>query len=595
MALILDVECYKDYFLICFLDRQTGKVASFEMYDGKPLSVSKVSNLMRTNLTISFNGNGYDLPIIAAALEGRDCADLKRISDEIITGSKPSWHVCRVEGFDVPQAWDHIDIIDVVPGRASLKVYAGRLGYPKLQDLPIAHDANIVPDQREVLRKYCVNDLRVTDALYCAVEKQIALRVDMSREYGVDLRSKSDAQIAEVVLRSEVSAVTEKTLRPTKYPDDATFRYRDPGIISFKNPTLRGILKNLKDHRFEVGGNGSIVMPQWLKDTRIKIGRSEYQMGVGGLHSCEKGQSVYAGSGYLLADFDVASYYPNIILQQGLSPDNMGDVFTHVYQSIVDRRIRAKRAGDKVTADTLKIVVNGSFGKLGSKYSALYAPNLLIQTTITGQLALLMLIERLEAAGASVVSANTDGVVALFPKAAEGSVEAAAWSWELDTSYELERSDYRSLHSRDVNNYIAVKPDGSTKRKGAFAQAGLMKNPQFEIVSDAVAAHLAGQADYRDVIRSCRDLRKLVMVRKVTGGATWRDQHLGKAVRFYYSSEVAPDETINYAKNSNKVPQSDGARPCLDLYETFPNDVDFERYVGMARMVFKQLGVTLDA
>ena len=594
MALILDVECYKDYFLICFLDRQTGKVASFEMYDGKPLSVSKVSNLMRTNLTISFNGNGYDLPIIAAALEGRDCADLKRISDEIITGSKPSWHVCRVEGFDVPQAWDHIDIIDVVPGRASLKVYAGRLGYPKLQDLPIAHDANIVPDQREVLRKYCVNDLRVTDALYCAVEKQIALRVEMSKEYGVDLRSKSDAQIAEVVLRSEVSAVTEKTLRPTKYPDDATFRYRDPGIISFKNPTLRGILKNLKDHRFEVGGNGSIVMPQWLKDTRIKIGRSEYQMGVGGLHSCEKGQSVYAGSGYLLADFDVASYYPNIILQQGLSPDNMGDVFTHVYQSIVDRRIRAKRAGDKVTADTLKIVVNGSFGKLGSKYSALYAPNLLIQTTITGQLALLMLIERLEAAGASVVSANTDGVVALFPKAAEGSVEATAWSWELDTSYELERSDYRSLHSRDVNNYIAVKPDGSTKRKGAFAQAGLMKNPQFEIVSDAVAAHLAGSADYRDVIRSCRDLRKMVMVRKVTGGATWRGEQLGKAVRFYYSSEVAPDETINYAKNSNKVPQSDGARPCLDLHETFPNDVDFERYVGMARMVFKQLGVNND-
>jgi len=85
-----------------------------------------------------------------------------------------------------------------------------------------------------------------------------------------------------------------------------------------------------------------------------------------------------------------------------------------------------------------------------------------------------------------------------------------------------------------------------------------------------------------------------VMVRKVTGGATWRDQHLGKAVRFYYSSEVAPDETINYAKNSNKVPQSDGARPCLDLHETFPNDVDFERYVGMARMVFKQLGVNND-
>ena len=32
------------------------------------------------------------------------------------------------------------------------------------------------------------------------------------------------------------------------------------------------------------------------------------------------------------------------------------------------------------------------------------------------------------------------------------------------------------------------------------------------------------------------------------------------------------DETINYAKNSNKVPQSDGARPCLDMPDRWPGD-----------------------
>jgi len=122
-----------------------------------------------------------------------------------------------------------------------------------------------------------------------------------------------------------------------------------------------------------------------------------------------------------------------------------------------------------------------------------------------------------------------------------------------------------------------------------------MKNPQFEIVSDAVAAHLAGTANYKDVIRTCKDINKFVMVRKVTGGAVWRDQHLGKAVRFYYSTEVGPDERIEYAKNSNKVSQSAGSRPCLDLPEEFPADLDVERYVGMANMVFKQLGVALDA
>ena len=116
-------------------------------------------------------------------------------------------------------------------------------------------------------------------------------------------------------------------------------------------------------------------------------------MGIGGLHSCEKSQYVVADENTVLRDADVSSYYPSIILQQKLSPKAMGKDFITIYQSIVSRRIEAKHRGDKVTADTLKICVNGSFGKLGSKYSALYAPELLIQTTLTGQLALLMLIE----------------------------------------------------------------------------------------------------------------------------------------------------------------------------------------------------------
>jgi hypothetical protein len=593
MALILDVECYKDYFLVCFMNRENGKVASFEMFADKKLNVAKVSNLMHQNQTISFNGNHYDLPMIAAALQNRDCAEMKRISDEIITSGKSSWRVCQDEGIAIPSEWDHIDVIDVVPGQASLKIYAGRLGYPKLQDLPVEPSASISIAQRELLRAYCVNDLRVTDALYRAVEKQVALRVDMSAEYGVDLRSKSDAQIAETVLRSEVQAMSGKTLRVPKVGDDATFRYLNPKIVSFTGEQLREVITLLTAHPFELSGNGSIQMPEWLKSSKIKIGAGEYQMGVGGLHSTEKSQSVYAGSDHILAEFDVASYYPSIILQQGIAPGNMGDNFTRVYQSIVDRRINAKRSGDKVVADTLKIVVNGSFGKLGSKYSTLYAPNLLIQTTITGQLALLMLIERVDAVGGRVVSANTDGIVVLAHKRLEPALDQVVFDWELDTSYALERSDYVSLHSRDVNNYIAVKPDGAIKRKGAFSQAGLMKNPQFEIVSDAVAAHLAGTSDYKDAINACRDLNKFVMLRKVTGGAVWRDEMLGKAVRFYYSTEVGPDETINYVKNTNKVPQSDGAKPCLNLPKDFPPDVDFERYIGMAQTVFKQIGASV--
>jgi hypothetical protein len=368
-------------------------------------------------------------------------------------------------------------------------------------------------------------------------------------------------------------------------------RYLDPKIVSFQTKELQDIFTKIKASGFPVGTNGSVNLPEWLSKTKIKIGRTEYQMGIGGLHSCEKGQSIVAKEYEKLADFDVASYYPSIILKLKLAPKSMGDDFLKVYQSIVTRRLQAKSRKDELTAATLKITINSSFGKLGSMYSALYAPELMIQTTITGQLCLLMLIEWVEGIGARVVSANTDGIVVLFDKRKEGWLEEVVFDWMLTTSFELERSDYKALHSRDVNNYIAVKPDGKTKRKGVYAEPVLSKNPDFSVVTDAVATFLSTGIPIEETIRNCKDSRAFVTIRQVTGGGVWRDEYLGKAVRFYYSTEVGADECITYAKNSNKVPRSDGGKPMMELPETMPDDVDYDRYVEMAREVLKDMGV----
>jgi hypothetical protein len=587
--LIFDVECYRSFFHVAFMNAD-GKVATVEMRNDDKLDVAKLARLMRSDTLLGFNNKNYDNIMIAAALENRSCAELKALSDQIIMSNLPSWRIAQDKGIQTPKGWDTIDIIEVIPGQASLKIYGARIGERKLQDLPYPHNATLTDDQMDDVAEYCVNDLRVTKALADKIAPQLALRVDMGAQYGVDLRSKSDAQIAETVLKSEIEALSGKTLRPPKMGDGAKVRYRDPKIVSFDNPEITAIFKRICAHHFTLSGSGSVQMPDWLSQTKIKIGAAAYQMGIGGLHSTENGQGVKAGTGHDLFELDVASYYPSIILQQGLEPANMAGHFLPVYQSIVTRRLEAKRAGDKVTADTLKIVVNGSFGKLGSKWSNLYAPDLMIQTTITGQLCLLMLIERLEGIGAAVVSANTDGVVIFAPKSMGDAIEQVAFDWQIDTSYELERTDYRALYSRDVNNYIAVKPDGSTKAKGVFAPAGLSKNPDFPIVAEAVAAHVSGQADFRDVINDCTDITKFVSVRKVTGGATWQGEFLGKAVRFYYSNAVDQNECIRYAKNSNKVPRSDGAQPIMDLPTAFPDDVEKERYVGMAMKVLKGIG-----
>jgi hypothetical protein len=142
-----------------------------------------------------------------------------------------------------------------------------------------------------------------------------------------------------------------------------------------------------------------------------------------------------------------------------------------------------------------------------------------------------------------------------------------------------------------VNSYVAIKDSGSVKGKGAFAAPNLMKNPQFPIITEAVYAYLGEGKPIAETINACNDVTKFLMVRSVTGGAKFGDEYLGKAVRFYYTSELSMDGCIRYAKNGNKVPMSDGAKPLMQLPDKMPTDVDRQMYVRMANDCLKDFGL----
>lgn len=585
---VIDCEVYPNYFLLSAQNLADNSLLHFEQSPYHNLDRDALKFFLSDNLTISFNGLTYDLPMIAGVIKGYNNEQLKKLSDRLVQSEEPSWLICKDIDLVVPRTWDHIDIINVAPGVAGLKLYGGRLHQQKLQDLPIDIDTVLTRSQMDEVKRYCVNDLLTTRSLSSALKSEIDLRVQISKQYGMDVRSKGDAQIAEMLISHELTRITGKEYqRPSAA--QKPFRYRDPGFIAFESPPLQTMLQHLLETDFTVGSNGSVIMPDWLK-TPITVGDTPYQMGIGGLHSRETSQYIVCGGGMTLADYDVASYYPSIILQQRLAPAAMGKDFVEIYGSMVARRLAAKKTGDKTVADTFKIVLNSSFGKFGSKYSKLYSPDLLIQVTMTGQLALLMLIERLTLAGIRVVSANTDGIVLYYPNDRARDVAIIMFDWELTTSYLLEMTPYRLIASRDVNSYLAVKPDGQVKSKGCFAKPGLSKNPDLQIVYEAVIEVVATGTPIEETITGCKDICKFVSVRRVQGGAVWRSERLGRVVRFYYSSDVGNDEAITYATNGNRVPKSNGARPLMDLPDEFPGDVDYPIYITAARKLLKEIG-----
>lgn len=618
-----DVECYINYFLVVFRKVTTGDVLHFEKFNDSELQRKNILHILNKYTILTFNGNKYDITMLECALMGLSNKSLKLVTNMLIEEGKQPWQVRKQLGVAALKI-DHIDLIEVAPLTASLKIYGGRMDCPTMQDLPLEPDAVIQDHQRKPMLDYCINDNEITWILGEFLLPELELRYNMTEEYGVDMRSKSDAQIAEAVFKKALSEDYNISVKRPKVEEGTRFRYKPPENLMFETEIMNYVFNQYCTRPFTIGAGGySSFNFELLEEDRIKSGKNKgkmpdkkgqfkfkfkntkYTVGIGGLHSNEKSTRV-TNDGYILRDYDVASFYPWIILLNELFPKHIGKPFLKIYRKIVmtrldakDKQKAAKKSGDKkledyykVINESLKIVINGLFGKLGSKWSAVYSPDLMMQVTITGQLSLLMLIERLELAGISVISANTDGIVTKFKPEQEDLADGIIGEWMLDTGYDMEATDYTSLNSRDVNNYIAVA-DGYCKGKGAYADQSEhyyrpRSNPVNRICVTAVKEFLQHGTPVETTVRNCKDVREFLTVRTVNGGAVKNGKLIGKAIRWYYGNEEL--DAIYYSTSGNKVPKSEGGVPLMVLPDTIPSDLDYDWYIEECKTILKNIG-----
>lgn len=661
-----DTECFPNYWLLKF--RPRGGVAySFRLRAGQSfdqVTAARIRLLFDAYCAVSFNGNYYDVPMITAALAGYTCEQLKWLNDQIIVEKRKPWEL----GLPEWKPSDHIDVMEVAPGAGSQKQYAGRIHCKTMRDLPYDPAHYLTEPEIVEVDTYCENDLDVLEALFDALRPQLKVREKLSERYGIDLRSKSDAQLAEAVLKHRCEQALGRRIYKPDIDWNLKFRYTVPDFISFSTPQLQRALELVRESVFGIrmpasmrGDDGEkgkcIAMPPQLEGLEIAIGSSVYKMGVGGLHSQEKKLVAISTATHQIRMPDVASYYPSLILNSGKWPSALGPQFMAEFREIKDGRLLAKALAKKLKSMGFegtveyedastedgggKIMINGTFGKTGSPFSVLFAPEMLIQTTITGQLSLLMLIEWHELYGIPVVSANTDGIVINCPRDKLATSEYLIAEWEKRTGLEMETDDYQAIYARDVNNYFAIKTPDDVKRKGEYGKGGLVekKNPDVEICADAAADFLAKGVPIEYTIGACRDIRKFVTIQRVDGGGVkmwgegprkgarvmdmvgtlqangwvkegrkWRKgdmltdpttayrscflpqtpEYLGKVVRWYYGTR-APGPIV-YASNGNTVSLSYGAQPCMTLPDDFPDDIDYQWYIDKAESMLHDVG-----
>lgn len=607
-----DLEVYQEFFLAVFQDQATGEFVTFTI-DHLPALKAFINQPKLT--LIGFNSYRYDDVLLKMILNGaiRTCQQAFDISKRIIEAGELKewrselWTVCYVE----PTPWFTVDVQSIKPSTRiaacnSLKEHEVRLRMPVVQDLPFPPEAHLTDRQKQTITAYCRNDVAATSALFDDYDNMGIIGVRMAVEQAYPFLKgqsfyKNDAGIAESVMaelyRSKTGIKKSDIGKPGHF-------YFDPNTmisseIAFVSAHNQAMLRQLKAHgRIEVSNapdcrpiNGEVALPQLktlLKTADFQIGDMAITLGNGGLHTCIPAKAVKAD----LIDFDVASYYPNLLLKFARSPLGLTDDWIDILTNMTKTRLAAKAAGNKAASDTYKIIINSTYGKLKDQYSLSYDPALLSTVTINGQLFLLMLMERMHQYGIDIVSANTDGIL-VKPGENPNAAYEVAREWENSTGFKLEAKTATHYIGLSVNNYALFDGRKCIQKKGVFANTA-DKKPG--VVYQAVLNHFVADIPVEETIRRETNIHEFTLsgsVTKRTAKGTvlvvrWREETVQRINRWYVGIDGAPiykevQRSSDGSITRMKVPDSEGAMVVNVLTSTeIPPDLDYGHYIRVA-------------
>jgi hypothetical protein len=545
---IFDIESLKNLFTATFVNPEDEKdVHVFYFGLGKEDYSDILKFLNQEMILVGYNCDSYDCPMLRFLMTyhgDKALLELNHLSgkliDENFRNDKKIIELRYPRNAIYP--WKSIDLMRILAFDRlgiSLKQTAINLKWHKIQDMPIGHADKVKDDQLELILSYNLNDVLITKRLYEEIAPIRELRDELSKLYNVDLSSASDSRMANLILANIYSnelRMDIKSIRDMRtYRDNVLLKDCIAKFVKFKTPELEAMLNRI---------SATIVSRYngYKYSEKIIFANCIFNLGIGGLHTEDAPGIFVTDDKYIIQDLDVASYYPNLIINNNFYPEHLGYDFIKVLKKITAERISAKKTKNKVKADGLKITINSIFGKMGSEHFWLLDAKQMLSTTLSGQMGLLMLVEDLYLNGIQVISTNTDGIVCKIPRELESKYYEVAKNWEKATNLELEYTEYKKYIRRDVNSYITEKADKTTKEKGAFLkEVDLKKAYHMPIVAKALYAYFIKDIPVKQTLENCKDIMEFCISQK-SGNKFVMELHgsdkiekLQKTNRFYVS------------------------------------------------------------
>ena len=153
-----------------------------------------------------------------------------------------------------------------------------------------------------------------------------------------------------------------------------------------------------------------------------------------------------------------------------------------------------------------------------------------------GQVFIIDLLDKIEDI-VELINSNTDGIFFKVKKKDIPELNRRVSLWEERTKLKMEYDEYTRFISKDVNNYVAVKADGSLHCKGAYVKELNDLDYDLPIVNQAVKDYIVYGISVEDTIFGCRELRKFQKIVKLSNKYQW----------------VEHEQTNNVTKFDNKA------------------------------------------
>ena len=306
-------------------------------------------------------------------------------------------------------------------------------------DVDFDLDRPLTEDEKRMIEKYNEDDLEATLYNFEKFYNKFALRLDLIDEFGLDKREAlkaTEGQLSAMVLGAKrIPDIETKLITPPVYEN---LRLENKQLLDFYySETFR-----------------------YRKSKVIHIGNADLHIGSGGLHQaiqrCHYDKLLYC---------DVSGYYNLVMMNYNLLPRSVPDEGKYRYRDMYRQQLTMKKT-NPIKREGYKTVLLSVFGAQINEHSDFYDPQQGYLVTITGQLFLCDLLEKL-APYVTIVQTNTDGIM-IVPNDwdMEPYIIGMIEDWERRTKFVIKKEHIYNLWQRDVNNYVYQNEDGSIECKG---------------------------------------------------------------------------------------------------------------------------------